>query len=133
MQNILRRVLGRPIVLIAVCVVASAVTSATAARLITGAEIKDGSITGADIRDRSLSTKDLGSSVTGRLVVGYAHVRADGSTDAASTSLPAGMHVAKAPGGKGEYCVERGANVVHGMSVQPVFDSAQQGIFAVSS
>jgi hypothetical protein len=34
-------------------------SSATAAVLVTGRQIKDGSLTGADVRDRSLSAKDL--------------------------------------------------------------------------
>jgi hypothetical protein len=47
--------------------VVSMTGSATAARLITGADIKNNSITGADIRDRSITAADLSASARNRL------------------------------------------------------------------
>jgi len=54
-----------------VALVVACAGSATAATLITGADIKNGSVTSADIRDRSLRGKDIGANtVTGRNVSG---------------------------------------------------------------
>lgn len=56
----LARFLPRPATAIAtVAVFLSGVAGATAATLITGSEIKDGSLTGADVKRGSLSAKDL--------------------------------------------------------------------------
>lgn len=64
----------RPTPSMAVAVVALVVAcagSATAATLITGADIRNNSVTGADIRDKSLHGKDIGANtVTGRNVSG---------------------------------------------------------------
>ncbi len=112
--------------LIAVCVAVSAATSATAATLITGRNIKDGTVTGADIKDHSLGSVELANSVAAKLAgypaIGYAKVLSGGGVDLAGTKLPAGVNITKAPVGIGEYCVERGSVAIHGLVVQPVFD-----------
>lgn len=70
---------------------------AIGATLITGAQIKDGSVTGADIRDKSLAGKDLkDSSVTGALVRNGS-LQANDLSSAARASLRAGG-VAGSPG-----------------------------------
>jgi hypothetical protein len=57
------RAIRLAMVLCAVAVVAA--SSATAARLITGAQVKNSSLTGADIRNRSLTSLDFRGSVRG--------------------------------------------------------------------
>ncbi len=47
------------LLLCAVALIAGVAGTATAARMITGAQIKDGSITGLDLRDSSLTGKDV--------------------------------------------------------------------------
>lgn len=62
------RYLPRPATVIAaVAVFLSGVAGATAANLITGSEIKDGSLTGADVKRGSLSAQDLSRSARRRL------------------------------------------------------------------
>lgn len=61
---------------ICLTIVVSSAATATAGKLITGAQIKNNSITGADIKDGSLSAKDLAS---GTLTAGPAGAKgADG-------------------------------------------------------
>jgi hypothetical protein len=53
------------VVLLVVALLLCSATTASAAFLITGSRIKDGSVTGRDVRDHSLTAKDLKGTVHG--------------------------------------------------------------------
>jgi len=86
------------IIAIAALVVAGAGAGSAATTLLTGAQIKDGSLTGKDVKDKSLTTKDFKGSVAGaRGPAGPA-----GSAGATGPTGPAGVAgAAGAPGAPG--------------------------------
>ena len=63
MVRTLRGARGHIAVALIVCLACAG--TATAARLITGADVKDASLTGRDVRDRSLTPRDFRGSVRG--------------------------------------------------------------------
>jgi hypothetical protein len=66
-KNILKRRLS-PAMVVAVVALCSALGgSATAALVVTGSTVKDGSLTGKDVRNRSLGTRDLSANAVGAL------------------------------------------------------------------
>lgn len=65
-QDPQRRRLPRPSMLVAIiAVLLAGVGTATAAKVISGKQIKDGSVTGRDVKDGSLSAGDFSGSVAG--------------------------------------------------------------------
>ena len=72
-------------------VVLAAAGSATAARLITGQQVKNASLTGIDIKNRSLSADDFGGQV--RYVVSDPIIVAPNEEDNVAASCPRGMAV----------------------------------------
>jgi hypothetical protein len=63
----MRKRISPPLIISILAVVFSIAGSATAASLITGRQIKNGSITGADVKNRSISSSDLTSATVRKL------------------------------------------------------------------
>ena len=75
------------IVVAALVLMLAAGTGATASLLITGKQIKDGSVTSSDIKDRSLKVKDLSTKAQAKL---KGRTGATGATGARGPAGPAG-------------------------------------------
>jgi hypothetical protein len=61
------------------CIAAGGVSGATASTLVTGAQVKNGSLSGKDVKERSLSTADFAAGVRGAAgATGAAGARAAG-------------------------------------------------------
>jgi hypothetical protein len=67
MHNILKRRLSPAMVVALVALCSAFGGSATAALMVTGSAVKDGSLTGKDVRNRSLGTRDLSPKARGAL------------------------------------------------------------------
>lgn len=84
-----------------VVIALSAAAGATGASLITGAQVKDGSLTGKDIRNRSIKRADLAKSArAARGPAGPAGLKGDiGQRGPQGTPGPAGIYVDRIAGG----------------------------------
>jgi hypothetical protein len=93
-----RRPSGSMVVAMAAVVIACA-GSATAASLITGKQIKDGSLTGADLKNRSLGAKDLSRHARDELEGRRGPRGAEGPTGARGPAGPQGATGPQGPPG----------------------------------
>jgi hypothetical protein len=103
----MRRYLHRPspaLVIACVALFCALSDGALAARtLITGSDVKNGSLTGADIKDKSIGKKDIAPSVLTAAAGKPGPAGASGPTGAAGATGPAGATGAQGPQGtKGE-------------------------------
>ena len=84
------------VVVAAIALMASAGAGATAALMITGKQVKDGSLTSADVKNRSLKVKDFSPKAKSRLTGATGATGARGPAGPAGPTGPAG-----APGTSG--------------------------------
>jgi hypothetical protein len=104
-----RRLGGLPLFLVAVLAIVVALGgAATAGALITGKDIKDGSVTGKDIKDGSLTLKDLKKSEAAKL---------RGATGATGATGAAGATGAKGDPGASVFAPPPSGTVVKGGSI----------------
>ena len=102
-MNKLRRPSLVSVALVSASIVVAASSVSVAATVITGAQIKDGTVTGVDVKNASLGKGDLtpGAVSALRNVRGWATVRADGSVVTSTT----GLTVRKSSALGGTYCL----------------------------
>jgi hypothetical protein len=104
-RSIIRRACGSRTWVLGAVVLGTAAASAGATTLITGAQVRDGSLTGADVRDRSLGVEDLKPRTRDALrgrpgETGAPGVTgARGATGATGATGPTGAHGARGPRG----------------------------------
>ena len=141
----MRNVLGRmspamAVAMLALFVALSGTAVATTSVLITGNQIKNGSITGLDVKNKSLTPRDFRGSVRGPRglrgltgpqgapgaagaggapgsAVGYARINADGTVDEANSKNVADANVTHPE--IGVYCFVGLGFAVHAVSVAP--------------
>ena len=91
------------VALVSTAVVLAAAGGSAAATVVTGAQIKDGTVTGVDVRNGSLGQGDLSAGAVRslRTVRGWAAVDADGTIQASSP----GVKVTKSTDLLGTYCL----------------------------